>query len=282
MRKVFKWLGIGLGSILGVLAIAAAYIWYAGGKIANPVYDQPETSFVFDPLSADIEEGRRAALLRGCFDGCHGDGLEGAVWFDDVLFGRMIAPDLTRAFRDMSDQELDRVIRHGVRRDGRSTMLMPSSMLHEMSDEDLNNIMAFIRSQELTDGPESVLKLGLGARFFLLSTDFTPHAKAIRDDGPWLADQDPYGRYLAITVCTECHGMDLKGDGEDFPNLALVVAYTLDDFKRLMREGIALGDRELDLMKEVSTGRFTHFTDPEVEALYDYLVTLANGPLPAD
>ena len=42
-----------------------------------------------------------------------------------------------------------------------------------------------------------------------------------------------------------------------------------------MCTGKPLGDRELDLMKEVAVGRFSHFTDREIDALHRYLQTLA-------
>lgn len=283
MKRILKWLGIGLGSILALVLVAAIYVWIAGGRIVNEIFAQPESRFAADPASADIEEGRRAAQLRGCFDGCHGDGLEGSVWFDQpMLMGRVHAPDLTRSFAELSDQELDRTIRHGVRRDGKSTLIMPSSMLHHLSDVDFNNIIAFVRSQEQSDGPDSLTQLGLVARFFVLKMGFTPHARRIADDGPWLADDDPHGKYLAVTVCTECHGMDLRGsEAAQAPSLALVVAYSLEDFTRLMREGIPIGDRKLDLMERVAISRFSHFTDEEIKALHSYLVTLVNEPPPS-
>lgn len=282
MRRVLKWLGIGLVTVAGVFLIAAIYVWVVGGRIFHEVYDLPESGFVADPATADIEEGRRAALLRGCTSSCHGEVLEGGVFFDSLLMGRVVAPDLTRAFRDMSDQELERAIRHGIRRDGRSAMIMPSSMLHHLTDTDLNNISAFIRSEELSDGPDTAMEPGLLVRFMVLYFGFEPHAQRIRDDAPWLTADDPPGKYLAITICTECHGMDLKGDEPDTPSLSLVVAYSLENFTRLMREGIPIGDRELELMKDVAIGRFSHFTDAEIEALHAYLVTLANETLPAD
>lgn len=283
MRRFFKWLGITLGAILGLLVIASIYVWFAAGQLIDGYYVQPESTFVADPGSADIEEGRRASLLRGCYSGCHGDELQGGVWFDNLLMGTVVAPDLTRSFAELSDQDLDRVIRHGVRRDGKSALIMPSSMLHHLSDTDLNNIIAFIRSQDTSNGPAMDVRPGVLARFFVLRFGVTPHVQQIQEGAPWLTEADPPGKYLAITVCTECHGMDLKGNGEQIPNLALVIAYTLEDFVRLMREGVPLGDRELELMKEVSLGRFQHFTDAEIEALYEYLVTLAGAAsLPAD
>lgn len=75
-----------------------------------------------------------------------------------------------------------------------------------------------------------------------------------------------------------CHGGDLRGspDGST-PALAIAAAYTLDEFARLMSTGVALGDRELDLMARVARGRFAHFTDDEVAAVHAYLQTLASA-----
>lgn len=278
MRRLLKWFGIGIGSLLGLALLAVIFVWIAGGWILSKTYDSPDTTFVANPAIADIDEGRRAALLRGCFGGCHGDGLEGSVFEDDLMIGRFVAPDLTRAFREMSDQELDNVIRHGIRRNGKSTTAMPSAMFHHLSDTDFNNIIAFIRSQEPSNGPELEVRPGIMARLFLLIGKFTLGAQQIRDEAPWLTNEDTPGRYLAVTVCSECHGMDLKGIEGFTPNLVITTAYSPENFKKLMREGISIGGRDLGLMSGVATGRFKNFTDAEIESLHSYLVTLVNDP----
>ena len=283
MRRWIKWLGIGLGSILGLVVLAISVAWIGGGLIAGRTYDVPASAFVADNESANVDEGRRIALTLGCLDGCHGDGLNGSVFFDDLVFGRFVAPDLTQVFNDLNDAELDIVIRHGVRRNGRSTFIMPSSGLHHLSDDDLNNIAAFVRRQPLGTGPAYQASPGLVARLFLLLGEFEPQAQQIIDNAPWLSSpatrtSRDAGQYLALTGCAECHGMDLRGMGDFSPSLAAVVAYSLDEFRMLMKTGIAIGNRELDLMKEVATGRFTNFTDSEVESLYGYLQSLADPP----
>jgi mono/diheme cytochrome c family protein len=276
--RLFKWIGVGLGSLLGLAVVAAIVVWVAGGRITGRTYEMPDTTFVADPAAADIEEGRRLAILRGCFNGCHGDKLGGAVFVDDLAFGKFIAPDLTKAFRDMSDKELDSVIRHGVRRDGKSTILMPSASFHHLRDEDLNNIAAFIRSQDLSDGPELDARPRLVARFMILRGMFLPQAQQVRDKAPWLIDDDTEGRYLALTVCTECHGMDLRGYEDFSPSLVAAVAYSKESFRRLMREGVGVGDRDLGLMSEMAMKRFSHFTDDEIDSLHEYLQTLVDEP----
>jgi hypothetical protein len=51
----------------------------------------------------------------------------------------------------------------------------------------------------------------------------------------------------------------------------MVAAYTREDFRRLLRTGKAPGNRELSMMSGVARGRYRHFTDGEVDAVYDYL-----------
>jgi hypothetical protein len=55
------------------------------------------------------------------------------------------------------------------------------------------------------------------------------------------------------------------------PDLRMVAGYERADFIRLMRTGRAAGDRELRMMSDVARGRYRHFTDDEIGAVYDYL-----------
>jgi hypothetical protein len=62
------------------------------------------------------------------------------------------------------------------------------------------------------------------------------------------------------------------------PDLNVVGAYSRADFRRLMRTGVATGGRQVGLMSEVARGRYAHFTDAEVDAIYDYLAARAARP----
>lgn len=281
MKKILKWTGMTLGALLSLILLAVAYVWFAGGAILDREYAIPSSTFVATPRHADLAEGKRLARIRGCFDGCHGDGAGGNVFNDDFAFGRIVAPDLTRAFAEMSDAEIDLAVRQGIRRDGRSMTVMPSASFHHLSDNDLNDIVAFIRSLPVTDGPTLEVNIGPVARFFIWQDIFRPQAEQIRDEAPWFSESDATsehaaGKYIAVTVCGECHGMDLRGNEDFTPSLAIAVAYSREDFGRLIREGIPVGDRELALMKEVAVKRFVHLNDDEVDALHAYLKTLAS------
>jgi cytochrome c553 len=67
-----------------------------------------------------------------------------------------------------------------------------------------------------------------------------------------------WGRYLVRTVCTECHGHDLRGDASGSPpDLRIAAAFDEAGWFELMRSGRGLGGRELDLMARVALSRFS-------------------------
>jgi cytochrome c553 len=93
------------------------------------------------------------------------------------------------------------------------------------------------------------------------------------------AAEEP-GRYVARTVCAECHGTDLHGDANpEFtsPDLAVVAAYTPEAFTRLLRTGVALGERPVGIMSEQARNNLSQLTDAEISALCGYLHGLPAG-----
>jgi mono/diheme cytochrome c family protein len=70
----------------------------------------------------------------------------------------------------------------------------------------------------------------------------------------------------------ECHGRDLKGGAlANGPDLAIAGAYELADFEKLLRTGVAAGDRRLGLMSESAPVRFNVLSHEEIAALHAYL-----------
>jgi cytochrome c553 len=251
--------------------------------MVRKTYDLPLSSIAFPIDSLVIREGQRLATVRGCYNGCHGERMDGGVVIDQPLLARIVAPNLTQVVAKSTDAELERVIRHGVRRDGRSTLGMPSSMFCNLSDKDLGAIIAFLRSAPVTEGPATEIRLGPLARLGLVLGKYNPQAELIEHDAPRLVVRDTsdhitFGKYLALTNCTECHGLDLRGNPDrPSPNLGIAATYSEEDFARLMRTGKGLRDRELRLMSDVARRRFSHLTAGEIEALHTYLSTLGGS-----
>jgi mono/diheme cytochrome c family protein len=282
MSVALKWLGRIALAIVLLLVVAAGVVYALSERVMNREYAEvveldEDFSVPSDPAS--VAEGERLARIRGCYNGCHGEHAEGNLFFDDFAFGTMKAPDLTQAVHSLSDAELERVIRHGIRADGSPVYVMPSPTFYNLSDEDLGDILAFLRSLPRSDGPETMFRPGPMARVLLGFEQFEPAAATIDHDAPRLPtgeNGDPMtrGRYLAMTACTECHGMDLEGSEgppEVTPSLRIVASYSPEEFRTLLRTGEPRDGRDLRLMDDMSRKRFSHLTDAEIDALHIYL-----------
>jgi cytochrome c553 len=237
--------------------------------------------------SVSMAEGERLAAIRGC-TGCHGKSGEGDVLIDELMIGRIVSANLTIAMRDYSDEQLEAIIRQGIRPDGTSVVAMPSEMFSILTDEDLAKIIAYLRSLPPKEGNQRARRLGPMARLAFLLGEFSTAAEGVRaaralsSNFPAAPDSIGRGAYLARTVCSECHGIDLRGHrgnlGGTIPDLVIAVAYSREDFNRLMRTGKALGNRELrKSMSQVARGRFSRFSEAEIDDLYSYLVARAQA-----
>ena len=176
--------------LLGLLAIALlgtgiVYGW--GSMIVSREYAAEPRNIILSSRPEIIARGERLAQVFGCFFGCHGEDMEGEVFFEGWAVGRIISPNLTRAVDELSHTELEAIIRQGVRPDGKSVLGMPSASFATMSDRDLSAILSFIDSypkQELDLGRS---KYGLLPRYLLISGELEPEA-AIEKGKPLQSD----------------------------------------------------------------------------------------------
>lgn len=283
MRRVLRWLGLGLGALTMLAISFVATVYLLSERRVRRTYNIPLSSIALPTGPLARAEGQRLATVRGCYNGCHGEQLDGGVFIDQPFLARLVAPNLTQVVREYTDSELERLVRHGVRRNGRSTLGMPSSMFYHLSDRDLGAIIAFLRSAPVTEGPATEISLGPLARLGLLLGKYNPQAELIDHEGPRLAirdtsDQIGRGRYVALTSCTECHGLDLGGNPDmSTPSLSIVATYSEEEFARLMRTGVARGERDLPLMSSVARRRFSSLSTGETKALHAYLSTLGES-----
>ena len=85
----------------------------------------------------------------------------------------------------------------------------------------------------------------------------------------------PLGEHLAYTVgCVNCHHQTPK-EIINAPPLTIVRSYSLGEFRRLMKSGVTRGGRDMlaqsSVMGIVASEQFSHFTEDEVKALYEFL-----------
>lgn len=284
MRRVLRWLRNALAAVVVLLLGAAATVCALSERVIRRTYDEPLVAIPIPTDSGSIAEGGRIALLHGC-RGCHARDMSGQVWEDDFWFGRQNAPSLPEAAQGYSDEELVRIIRRGVRPDGRSVWAMSSEMFAPMTDADLGRIIAYIRSVPPAAGLPRLFAPGPLARWEMVQGEYRPAAELVWETdsitaaGYFPGGSEPHalGAYLARTACPECHNLMLQGYPGDTPDLSMAAAYTPEQFAHFFATGEALGGRELELMSVMARNRFSNFTDDEEAALYSYLVARAGA-----
>jgi cytochrome c553 len=225
------------------------------------------------PAPPDPVAGLHMARVVGCWSGCHGPSGEGGA---DVVEGihRTTAPTLSQVVPGYSDEELARLVRYGVKRDGRSAVGMRAGVLWPLGEQDLANIFAHLRRQPVLPPVPRSRELTLRGRMALVTGKWKVSADQVDTSAPrWgeLPRTTPAerGRYLASIVCSECHGLDFRGDAlEGGPSLAIVAAYGPEQFRRLFRTATAVDGRTIepmDWMPEVA------FTDSEIDEIHAFL-----------
>ncbi|MGA9855779.1 MAG: cytochrome c [Gammaproteobacteria bacterium] len=283
MHAILKWTGILLGSLI-LLAALAVVVFYAASEYQfKRTYSAPQVTLAIPNDPTSIAAGQFIAITRGC-SGCHSAGLKGQVFFDDPWIGRITAPDITQVIQHYSDAQLVRLLRYGVRPDSTSVMIMPSSTFYYLSDEDLADLIAYLRTVPTAVNSLPATHIRILGRWMFLTGAVNFQAALIEKLGPRMIAGKPeptatYGDYLVHSSCTECHGLDLHGDKlVGSPDLIIAKSYTPENFERLMSTGIGNGNRDLGLMSEVAKGRFSHFDAIQVAAIYTYLQSRSAAP----
>lgn len=288
MKRLLRWLGIGLGILVGLLIVVYAVTFVLSWRVLRHAYEIPRVALTVPTDPASIAEGRRLATVHGCLGACHGKQGEGSLMIDEPMMARIVAPDLTAAVRNYSAAELAAIVRNGVRPDGTSLLVMPSEVFAPLTDQDLGAVVAYFKSVPPAAGPGRRISLGPIGQF-AVGVGMAPLAaqliaKALPPPEATTAEA-VRGRYLARTICAGCHGTNLRGASEQStsPDLRIVAAYPPEAFTQLLRTGVALGERKLTgEMGEIARNNLHLLTDAEIADLYSYLHTLPEAaPAPA-
>ncbi|HWU96809.1 MAG TPA: c-type cytochrome [Sphingomonas sp.] len=269
-----RWIFRGLAVLAGLVVLFVLVVYGGSEWMLRRAHAVPEVAIAVPKDAASVAEGGRLARIVMCRD-CHaGDG-QGQLLFSDPMFGTVAPPPIAEMAAKLSDAELARLIRHGVKKDGSSTFIMPSHSLGHISDDDLGRIIAWIRS--LRPGPQdSKARNSFGpiGRFLLL----TGALPAMANPANVSTAKRPadVGRYYASVACQACHKLHEDGVMEDgktrVPALApMAASYDPAAFTKLMRTGQGMSKRDLGLMGVVARVGFSAMTDQEIAALQAYL-----------
>jgi cytochrome c553 len=281
MKRLLKWAGYGLAGIAFLLLVVIGGAYAVSEVMIRWPVDRPKVQLVASHDTGAVQRGARVAKLNGCHD-CHGEKLQGLLFHDEMPIIRAWGPNLSRVMAAQTDAQLDGAIRHGVAGDGRRLWMMPSSAFAHLSDQETADLLAYIRTYKPTGGTQPRFQVGPVGRLGVLMGQFRSEADMIKLNGEGLkiADLGPehaQGRELA-RACVECHGQSLEGNKMmKSPDLAIAASYDPEDFTRLLRTGVAAGDRKVGLMTQIAPARFGALTQQEVSALQGYLKARAAG-----
>lgn len=291
MKKLGKILGWGLLSLTILIAAGVTVIFVLSSARMNKKYDVAATPVPAFKAAADIAEGKRLYISRGCAD-CHGDDHAGRVFINDPAIGTMAGANLTAGKggigKERSDAEMARAIRHGVSKNGRALVFMPATDYTGMTDEDTGKLISYLRSVPAVDREFLPPKAGPLGRFLFLigeipvfvSAERIDHnAKPVTKINPTVSVE--YGKYVAAT-CTGCHrdnfaGGPIQGAPPEWPPAQPITAKALSkwneaQFIAALRTGKRPDGSMIKFpMPWQSLGKLT---DTEMKALWKYLQSI--------
>ena len=246
--------------------------------------------------AASIERGRHIATTRGCME-CHGSDLGGAKVIDDGMAGHIYGPNLTHGVgglpTDHSDTDYLRALRHGVARDGRPLVLMPSHEYTTMSDEDTSSLISYLKTVPAVDRPRGPVAPGPIVRMLILAGEFKLGAEEIDHNAVQIASVTPavsadYGKYL-VSSCIGCHGINMSGGKipgapPDWPTAANLTSHPSTnvshwDEKQFLAALRTQQRPDGTKLNPIMPAAFGLMTDLELKALWAYIRTLPSSEL---
>jgi mono/diheme cytochrome c family protein len=291
LPRWLRWTGRFLAGLLLLVVLALIVVYLVSSLAIRRTYNFPESTVRAATDSASLVWGRHLVEAIGKCQECHDGDLGGKVLVDEPAFGRLVASNLTRGHGGIdgyTDADFERAIRHGVGRDGRPLVFMPSEAFAPMTDEDLAALIGYLRTFAPVDRQPPEPKVGpvaralyLAGNFPLLPVEIIAHDTTRPPQTPGVTVE--YGEYLAtIGGCRSCHGQRLAGDANpDAPDITVgrLASWTEEDFFRSVREGRRPDGTGLDPQK-MPWVRSGLMTDDEIRAVWAYIRSLPAGMSP--
>ncbi|NJC95018.1 MAG: hypothetical protein C3F07_06375 [Anaerolineales bacterium] len=318
MKRLLKWIG---GIFLALIILGILGIYFSSQTRLKRIYEISEENVLIPADDESVERGGHIFKFRGC-EACHSAGgeayasastgpgmqshlnppsqdvplMEGSIYLDDPAIGRVVASNLTTGAGGVGGGYTDagwvRAIRHGVRMDGTPLLFMPSTEFYYLSDEDLGDVIAYVKSAPPVDNvlPKSQVSFAgrvvmtLVPQITFIPAELIPH-EAERPVAPAVGVTPEYGEYLSYS-CKVCHGLTMSGgkipgfpaSWPPAPNLTWGEGSALPNwdesgFMNTLRTGVTPDGIELrgEYMPWTS---FQHMNDDELRAVWAYLESL--------
>lgn len=305
MKRFFKIAGILLLAIVFILVIAASFIHFNG----IPTYEKGTVSLSVNITPERVAAGQKIANVL-CVE-CHmgSDGKLSGKFIQDlpkefgVIYSKNITQSKSKGIGNWTDGELYYLLRTGVGKDGK---YIPPYMVKfpNASDEDLFNLIAFLRSDKPVVQASSMepqeSEPSLLTKFLCLVAFKPLPLKEEIIPAPDTTNALAWGKYLTTGVyqCYECHSADFKtnnplepekserffGGGNKLlqmdgtpiysPNITFhetgIASYTEEGFMNTLRNGKKPDGTQL----KYPMLPHTLLTDGELKAMYAYLKSI--------
>jgi mono/diheme cytochrome c family protein len=307
MKKLLKWLGLGLAVLVVLIAAMAAYV----AATPIPSYSTQKVDFPVEVTPERVARGKLSIemLCAGCHMDSATGGLTGKRMPDlPTQFGEAWSRNITahpvKGIGSWTNGEIAFLLRTGITRDGRYT---PPWMvkLPNASDEDLRDIIAFLRSDDAMVKAQEVDNHDSRPSFLtkaLCRVAFKPFPYPTQEKtAPAPSDAVAYGRYLVNDrlLCFGCHSADFQtnnelnpelsagylGGGNAMPDIGGKLVHTsnltpdaetgigrwsVEDFRRALKDGIRPDKRPL----RYPMVPYRPLADEEADAILAYLRTV--------
>ncbi|MDX2005368.1 MAG: c-type cytochrome [Meiothermus sp.] len=303
-NAALRWLSVIISGLLTLIGTAALGLAVVGFVKLNQRHPNPVTDIKVVATAVQIARGQR--LAHNCAS-CHtpGDkpplsGVNFAQKFDLTMMGRLYAPNLTPGgnIDNWSDGEVIRAIREGIHRNGRSLLIMPTQTFSHLSDEDVQAIVAYLRSQPPTGKPTPNNQFSVIGAIFTNLIDFRTAGPPVSKVTAPPVGTVEYGKYMVdIIGCSDCHGDRLQGKADNGepgpppgPNLTRIIPQWIEaQFMTYFNKGQLPGGGTVPILTLPSGFSEPRMpwptvraiaTDAELKAMYTYLHRLSpvDGP----
>ncbi len=300
MAGVLKRVAVSLGLVVGVAGVGGgAYVasqtsaFNASMEKVYPV-PVPEVKRGTDP--AVLARGKHVSeSLAACSTRqCHGADLGGGEVIEMGPLGTLTAPNVSSGGLGAaySDGELARLIKHGIKKDGRSLRFMPAGDFCWLPDDDVAAVVSYLRSMPPVNRPNGLMQIGpLGKVLDRKDLIILDVARRIDHDHPLeavpRAPNAEYGRLIG-RLCSGCHGERFSGGAIPgapssvpippnlTPHASGLQGWTYDDFARLLDTGVRKNGKKLDPFMPLEA--LTKLDETERHALWAFLETLPATP----
>ncbi|HEU5051923.1 MAG TPA: hypothetical protein VFT78_02355 [Hanamia sp.] len=278
MRKLLRRL---LAIIVVIVILVGAFAAFISMK-GVPKYKPKTVALKVESTPARVERGRQlsAMLCNDCHLNFKTQKLSGRKMAEIPQFGtvysRNITNDPVHGIGRMTDGQLYYLLRTGVRPDGRFLPIM--AKLQKMSDEDLQSIIAFLRSDnqwvQADPTPDVDSKYSFLAKFLTNMHLVKPMPFYTSIPEPDTTNKVKWGEYVCLyrVECYTCHSRDFTTD--DFINPEKSKGFFGGGNKFDMPDGTVMHSLNITMDDETGIGKWTE--DQFVKAVKTGIVP--NGP----